>query len=163
MDLYKTRSATPLSVDVKSRAQQPFGPLIIATFLVLAVLVGMLSIVVPSIRTATMPRFGWVGLIICLNPLIFLLPWFWKPTKLALVSSAFMTCVIGAINAVQLYSKGTVSIVVNAFHDRLHSSWLWSVLPFFVASVYLCWITIRMKQIPKSSRSRVRSQPMQIE
>ena len=37
--------------------------------------------------------------------------------------------------------KLVVSIVVNAFSDRLHSSWLWSVLPFFAVGSYLSWLS----------------------
>ena len=153
MNPYETPAAMSPQMDVRSCVQRPVGPLFIAAILVLAVLVGLLSLVVPSIRTATMPRFGWVGLIICLNPLMFLLPWFWVPTRPALMGSAFMTCAIGVINAVQLFSTGTVSIVTNEFVDRLLSSWLWSVLPFFVAGGYLCWLAMRMNPLRHNPES----------
>ncbi len=105
------------------------------------------SFVIPSVRTATMPRFGWIGLILCLNPLVFLLLWFRRPTQNALIVSALMTFSIGAINAVQLIYTGAVSIVVNEFSDRLHSSWLWSVLSFFAVGLYLCGISLRPSRL----------------
>ena len=63
-----------------------------------------------------------------------------------------MAFAIGVINAVHLSSLTTVSIVVNEFLDRLHSSWLWSVLSFFVIGVYLSWLSI---SISINSNSRV--------
>ena len=62
---------------------------------------------------------------------------------------------MGVINAVQLSSKGTVSIVVNDFHDRLHSSWLWSVLSFFAAGVYLFWTAL---STPSDSRVAIKGE-----
>jgi hypothetical protein len=153
MNPYEATAATSHQLDVRRPLQRPVGPLVIAALLILAVLVGFLSSVVPAIGTVTMPRFGWIGLVICLNPLIFLMPWFWKPKRPALVCSGFMTCAIGVINGVQLYSAGTVSNVTNEFHDRLHSSWLWSVFPFFVAGAYLCWLAMRMKPLTRNPES----------
>jgi hypothetical protein len=105
---------------------------------------GFLAMVVPSVRAFTMPRFGWIGLILCMNPLIFLLPWLWNPTRLGLVSAASMVVLLGVINGIQLLFTGTVASVTNEFSDRLHSSWLWSVLPFMVAGVYLYGYAVRM-------------------
>ncbi len=126
-----------------SKLSQPIGPFFVAVLFIAASLLGFSSIFIPSVRAATMPRFGWIGLILCLNPLIFLLPWFRRPTRSALIGSALMTFSIGAINAVQLIYTGTVPIVVNEFNDRLHSSWLWSVLSFFAVGLYLCGISLR--------------------
>lgn len=141
MNPYKAPSTQPFDERQDSRSRS-IGPFFIAILLVAAVMIGFISTFIPSVRAVTMPRFGWVGLILCLNPLIFLLPWFWRPNRRALMVSAFMAFAIGVINAVQLSSLTTVSIVVNEFHDRLHSSWLWSVLSFFIIGVYLTWLSI---------------------
>ena len=132
-------SDRPLSL----RRSHQIGPFLVAFLFIAAALLGVVSIFIPSIRAAIMPRFGWIGLICCLNPLIFLLQWFRRPTRRALMGSALMTFSSGAINAVQLIFTGTVSIVVNEFSDRLHSSWFWSVIFFFVVGLYLCLISLR--------------------
>jgi hypothetical protein len=157
---YESPTAMTPRLSQRRRARKPVGPFIIAALLVMAVLVGFVSLVVPSVRVATMPRFGWSGLTLCINPLIFLLPWFWKPTKRALMSSAFMTASLGVINAVQLFFKGTVPVVANDFHDRLHSSWLWAVVPFFVAGGYLCWLAVRWNPLPSNPESDELSQTL---
>ena len=151
MNPYKAPS-TQLFDGRRDSRSRSMGPFFIAILLVIAVIVGFISTFIPSVRAVTMPRFGWVGLILCLNPLIFLLPWFWRPNRRALIASAFMAFAIGVINAVHLSSLTTVSIVVNEFLDRLHSSWLWSVLSFFVIGVYLSWLSISMSV---DSNSRV--------
>ena len=151
MNPYKAPS-TQLFDGRRDSRSRSIGPFFIAILLVVAVIVGFISMFIPSVRAVTMPRFGWVGLILCLNPLIFLLPWFWRPNRRALIASAFMAFAIGVINAVHLSSLTTVSIVVNEFHDRLHSSWLWSVLSFFVIGVYLSWLSVSMSM---NSNSRV--------
>ena len=145
MNPYESTPVTGISDRPSSsrRRSQPIGPFLVAFLFIAAALLGGFSIFIPSIRAATMPRFGWIGLILCLNPLIFLLPWFRRPTRNALMGSALMTFSIGAINAVQLIYTGTVPIVVNEFSDRLHSSWLWSVLSFFAVGLYLCGISFR--------------------
>ena len=144
MNPYEPTPVTGISDrPLSPRRSQQIGPFLVALLFIAGSLLGVASIFIPSIRAATMPRFGWIGLILCLNPLIFLLPWFRRPTRSALIGSAFMTFSIGAINAVQLIFKGTVPIVVNQFNDRLHSSWLWSVLAFFAVGLYLCGISLR--------------------
>jgi len=139
MNPYKAPS-TPLLTTVPPT--RPIGPILIALVLVVAAVVGFTSTHIPSVRAVTMPRFGWGGLISCLNPLIFLLPWLCQPKWTTLLGAAFMSFTMGLINAVELSSVTTVSTVGNEFHDRLHSSWLWSVLPFFAIGVYLSWISI---------------------
>lgn len=71
--------------------------------------------------------------------MIFLAIWFKAPIPRNLVIAAAMCCVIGVLNAFQLRNNDTVAIVQNEFHDRLHSSWVWSVVPFFLAAGYLGW------------------------
>ena len=152
MNPYKAPSTQPFDGRQDSRSRS-IGTLFIAILLVVAVMMGFISTFIPSVRAVTMPRFGSVGLILCLGPLIFLLQWFWQPDRKALLmGSAFMAFCLVVVNAVQLSSHTTVSIVVNEFHDRLHSSWLWSVLSFFVIGVYLSWLSVSMSM---NSNSRV--------
>jgi hypothetical protein len=107
-------------------------PSLIGTFLItvvfaLAALVGILSILVPEIAAYTTPRFGAIGLILCLNPLIFLVPTLRSPTVLNYAASAFMTLSISLINAVSsLMALG-------------QSQWSYTVIPFLVAGAYLAW------------------------
>jgi len=125
----------------------------IAALLLLAVIVGSLAQFDPSIRAITMPRFGWIGLISCLNPLIFLVPWLIAPKRLILIAAAFMTFMLGVINGVQLLSSGTVDVVGNEFTDRLHSSWMWSVMPFLVAGLYLYWHSTALSVNPENVKT----------
>ena len=108
-------------------------PSLIGTFLItavfaLAALVGILSNMVPEIAAYTTPRFGAIGLVLCLNPLIFLVPTLRSPTMLNYASSAFMTLSIGLINAISLMGLG-----------QSQSQWPYTVLPFLLAGVYLAW------------------------
>jgi hypothetical protein len=108
---------------------QGSDPSLIGTFLItvvfaLAALVGILSILVPEIAAYTTPRFGAIGLILCLNPLIFLVPTLRSPTVLNYAASAFMTLSISLINALSLMAMG-------------QSQWSYTVLPFLLAGAYL--------------------------
>jgi hypothetical protein len=127
--------------------------MLIAAVLLLAVIVGSLAQFDPSIRAITMPRFGWIGLISCLNPLIFLVPWLIAPKRLILIAAAFMTLMLGVINGLQLLSSGTVDVVENEFADRLHSSWLWSVIPFLIAGLYLYWHSSALSPNPEKAKT----------
>ena len=49
----------------------PLGLILIAAVLILGLALGLVSIVVQPISFWTMPRFGWIGLILGANPLIF--------------------------------------------------------------------------------------------
>lgn len=142
---YQTPSNTSDKVALSNFGPSKFVPVAIALTLALAAIIGVLSTVVPAIGEFTNPRFGWIGLILCLNPLIFLLAWLAAPAKPALMAASFMMLSIGAINGVQLLVLGTVSEVSNSFTDRLHSSWFWSVIPFFVLSIYLFWHAYGMR------------------
>ena len=102
------------------------GTYLITAVLALAALVGILSILVPEIAAYTTPRFGAIGLILCLNPLIFLIPTLRSPTMLNYAASAFMTLSIGLINAISLMALGS-------------SQWSYTVLPCLLAGVYLAW------------------------
>jgi hypothetical protein len=85
------------------------GPGVVAAILVIAACVGLTQGNQP-VSSFTMPRFGWIGLVLCLNPLIFLLPYLWKPKRSAFMNAAFMTFLLGAINAIPLLSIGTAQL-----------------------------------------------------
>ena len=106
------------------------GTYLITAVLALAALVGILSIMVPAIAAYTTPRFGAIGLILCLNPLIFLIPTLRSPTMLNYAASAFMTLSIGLINAISLMGLG---------QSQSQSQWPYTVLPFLLAGMYLAW------------------------
>jgi hypothetical protein len=156
MNPYETPATFDSKLAAGESAQRRFGPGLIAALLIVAVLTGFLSQVVPSVRAITMPRFGWIGLVLCLNPLIFLLLWLWTPSRPTLLGAALMTFALGLINAAQLLVTGTVSIVTNEFTERLHSSWLWSVMLFIIAGGYLFWHAMRFssKQLDSDSIQR---------
>ncbi len=138
---YDPPVAASTRMDHGSRIKRDAAPMLISAILILAVLVGVLSLFIPAIRSATMPRFGWIGLLLCLNPLIFLAIWCKTLVRRNLLAASFMICAIGLINGVVLFTSGTVSFVENEFNDRLHSSWFWAVVPFLVAGGYLYWFT----------------------
>lgn len=146
---YQTPANSSATATVSTFGPSKFVPVTIALALALAALLGLLSAVVPAIGEFTNPRFGWIGLILCLNPLIFLLAWLAAPAKPALMAASFMMLSIGAVNGVQLLILGTVSEVSNTFTDRLHSSWFWSVIPFFVLSIYLFCHAYGMRASPE--------------
>jgi hypothetical protein len=87
-----------------------------------------------------MPRFGWGGLTLLLFPLNFLGLYLWKPAPRLLALSGFMFLVVAALNAYAIFRTGTVDTVSNAFHDRLPSSYAWSVYPVLALGLYLCWV-----------------------
>ncbi len=139
MNPYETPAALSSPPVLPKPVPHRVGPVIMALVLILAVLVGWVSQFVPAVRTVTMPRFGWIGLILCLNPLIFLIPVLRNPTRRGLFAAGTMTLGVGLIDAVQLILTGTVSVVTNPFTQRLNTSWLWSVLPLCMIGSYLIW------------------------
>lgn len=127
----------------KAKATPPFGLLIIAIVLTFGVVMGLVSIVFQPISFWTMPRFGWVGLITCANPLIFVFACMRAPSKVAYWTVAFMFVVMALIQGIQLFFEGTVSEVQRPYSDRLHSAWLWSVAPYVLMCVYALWQSTR--------------------
>lgn len=51
-----------------------------------------------------------------------------------------MFFVTAIILSVQLIHSGTKAAVLNPMLDRLHSSWVWSILPCVAAGVMLFWL-----------------------
>lgn len=119
------------------------GVLIIIIAIAIGCIVSLISSKIPGLREFLMPRFGWIGLFLYCNTLIFLVPWVFKPNNTNLLISSIMTFVITFLNAKTLYEKGTVATVENPFIDRLHSSWLWLILPFTCAGIYLLFVYFR--------------------
>ena len=140
--------------ETKGRAHRRFGPAWVAGILALAAILGIFSGDIPSIRTFTMPRFGWIGLSLCFFPLLTLLPYLWAPKRSTLMDSAHMTCVLAVINGALLVWNGTVAVVSKEFTDRLHSSWLWSVLPLLLLAAYLYWFATHAFPIALDKREQ---------
>ena len=138
MNPYESSSSTSVgdraSLLVRTRS---IGLIVVAVLFIVASLLGLIGVLIPAVRSATMPRFGWIGLILCLGPLNSLLLCLRRPTRNLLLSATLSTLALSAINSAQLIFRGTVSVVANEFHDRLHSSWLWSVISFVVIGTYL--------------------------
>ena len=134
-----TKSAHTNSDPPVSATSKKLGPLIVCMMLILTVVVSILRLALPSIGTVTSPRFGSHGLIVFAGPLIFLVPWFWKPERVRLVIASLLLFMGGLLNAQLLRETGTVAVITNPNLDRLHSSWLWCVLPAFFAGAYLLW------------------------
>ena len=121
----------------------PFGLILIAAVLVLGLALGLVSLVVQPISFWAMPRFGWIGLILCANPLIFVVSCMRAPSKVAYWALAFMFIFVALIQGAQLFFGGTVSVVQSPYSDRLHSAWLWSVVPYVFMCVYALWQSTR--------------------
>ena len=124
------------------------GVLLIATVILGGCLISITGFVSPTVRDFLMPRFGWIGLFLCVNSLIFIGFWVKKPTRSGLLAASFMTCAIGVINGVVLLRTGTVDVVQNVFHDRVHSAWLWSVLSYLCAGGYFAFAAFRDHGVP---------------
>lgn len=150
MNPYESPSSVHAYADRDNIVLGRGGPVLIAAILVLAVCLGILAQLVPSVRAFAMPRFGWVGLILCLNPLMFLIGWLRTPTRSTMNGAAGMMCALGGINAALLIYTGTVTNITNEFTERLHSSWFWSVVPFGLAGSYLFWYAAQMPSAPTS-------------
>ncbi|MFN7733298.1 MAG: hypothetical protein ACK5OB_15485, partial [Pirellula sp.] len=121
----------------------PFGLLLIAAVLILGIALGLVSLVVQPLSFWTMPRFGWVGLIMCANPLIFVFACMRAPSKVAYWTMAFMFFFMALLQGAMLFLGGTVSVVQRPYSDRLHSAWLWSVVPYVIMCVYALWQSSR--------------------
>ena len=127
------------------------GVLLIAMVMGIGCLTSIASIAFPPLQDFLMPRFGWVGLMACMNSLIFIAFWAKAPSRSALFAVTFMTCAIGLINAWRLLQSGTVDVIENPFHDRVHSAWIWSVGSYLLAGVYTAAVAIRTQNVSPAS------------
>lgn len=139
MNPYESPRTKPERSEEGGRPARDPGVLVIMALLVVAAAGGMIALFVPVLNAFAMPRFGWGGLVLCLNPLIFLFIWYKTPQPRNLAIAAAMCGVVGVLNAAQLIARGTVGTVQNVFNDRLHSSWVWCVLSLLLAAGYLGW------------------------
>ena len=113
---------------------------LIVAFLGMIIVGSFVSLAIPSARNFIMPRFGWSGLNLLMFPLVFLGLYLWKPAPRLLALSGSMFLFVSALNALMIVRTGTVTTVANAYHDRLPSSYAWSVIPILALGIYLCWI-----------------------
>lgn len=111
-------------------------PTIVAAILSLAALTGLVVVPFPAAARIISPRFGGIGLILCLNPLIFLYAWFRHRQVNSLIAGASLTGFIAFIHTMNLLSTGTVA-EVKQFSDQLHSSWFYRVLSMLILSALL--------------------------
>ncbi|TWT79673.1 hypothetical protein CA13_10790 [Planctomycetes bacterium CA13] len=123
------------------------GVLAIALFMFAGCLISIIGLMIPAVSALVMPRFGWIGLFLGANVLIFIGFWIKNPSPRTLLPASFMSCAIGAINGLSLLRTGTVAVVQNAFHDRLHSAWFWSVGLYLGAGVYFAIAAYYHKRI----------------
>lgn len=135
-----TVSERPAGISLQS--SRSIVGLIMAALLV-GTVTSFLSFGSITVRNFLMPRFGWTGLLLWMNVAILLGAWLKTPKRRLLYVSACMSLLLATMEALQLIWKGSVSVVANPFHDRLHSSWAWSVLPMVVTSLVLVWIAGR--------------------
>lgn len=131
------------------------GVLFLALVMLIGCLVSIVGFASAAVRDFLMPRFGWVGLLLSMNALIFIAFWMKKPTRRGLLAASFMTCVIGVINGVALLQTGTVDVVQNAFHDRVHSAWLWSVLSYLFVGGYFAFAAFRHRGVRLDQGERI--------
>ena len=129
------------------------GVLAIALFMFAGCLLSVIGLIVPTVSGLLMPRFGWVGLFLSANVLMFVGFWIKNPSRRTLLPASFMSCAIGGINGLSLLRTGTVAVVQNAFHDRLHSAWIWSVGLYLGAGIYFAIAAYRHKHITSDQSS----------
>lgn len=129
---------------------------VVMTLLLASTTAGLIALFVPAFNSRAMPRFGWGGLINSLFPIIPLTQWFLKPREMTLLPSGLLLTSLGMINGIVLLNSGTVEVVENAFHDRLHSSWYWLVVPYFAMGTILAYFGFlqqRQKRTEEASAS----------
>lgn len=124
------------------------GVRIIARVIFCGLLLAALGFWFPAIGDFLLPRFGSIGLVMGMSTLYPLYQWAKVPTRLNLFMAAGMIALIGLCNGYLLLRVGTVDVVENIYHDRIHSSWMWSVASYLAASTYMGVVAYRM---PKDS------------
>jgi hypothetical protein len=137
---YHSHPQTTTTDSVAIRDTAPLGMWLLTGVMTLAFILGIVSIFIPGLNAWTIPRFGWIGLMLCANPLIFMVPTLRHPAWKSYAAAASMSLVLGIINASTLMFSGTVDNVQNIFRDRLHSAWLWSVVPMLLMTAYLAYL-----------------------
>ena len=126
--------------------------MVIAVVFGIAVIASLSSIMIPSLNALLRPRFGF-SLTLLMGPLQFLCMFLWKPAPRVLWVATVVTFFVAMIGGGAIWLNGTVGTVSNHFTDRLHSAYLYSVLPTAVIAVYLACISWRIRhQIPATDR-----------
>ena len=87
------------------------------------------------------PRFGAISLILGFNVVISLVSCLKKKTRRSLLFATGWMVVIGLLNAAMLLWTGTKSVLQYP-SDRLQSSWLYAVLPYFVGAAILLILSL---------------------
>lgn len=123
----------------RTSSSAPLGLVCIAAILIVGVLVGMAAVVYQPLSLWTMPRFGWIGLILCANPLIFVYPCWRMPTKVGYWTLSFILAFMAVSQGIEILFHGTVAVVQRPYNDRLHSAWLWAVVPYVLMCLYALW------------------------
>ena len=142
---------SPQSKLLASTAKQPrldWGVLLVSSIIFVGFLASVVGAFSPTVQAFLMPRFGWVGLFLSLNVLMFIGFWISSPTRRGLLVVSFMTLSIGVINGIALIRSGTVDSVQNVFHDRIHSAWIWSVVSYLCAGCYFVFAAFRNQSAP---------------
>ncbi|MEI8211225.1 MAG: hypothetical protein WCI02_03700 [Planctomycetota bacterium] len=147
---YHSHPQTSSTATNAIRDTAPLGMWLLTGVMTLAFILGIASMFIPWLNAWTIPRFGWIGLILCANPLIFLVISVRHPARRSYAAAASMSLVLGLINALTLMLTGTVDKVQNIFSDRLHSAWLWSVVPMLLMTAYLAYLawSFRSNEVP---------------
>ena len=122
------------------------GVLILAAVMLTGCVVSFLAFAFDPLHDFLMPRFGTLGLIEGMNCLIFVGFWIKNPTRLMLFCASFVTCFTGVLNGLMLMHSGIVDVVEN-FHDRVHSAWLWAVIPYLIAGGYFAFVASRQTPV----------------
>ena len=151
MNPFETPRTQAASSSTKSRLV--VGVIILASVMLTGCLISIAAFVSTAIRDFFTPRFGWIGALLSMYVLIFIGFWIWKPTRRGLLAVSFMSCAIGMLNGVALLQSGTVDVVKNAFHDRIHSAWLWSVLSYLCVGGYFAFAAFRSDDISAGSEN----------
>ena len=126
--------------------------MVIAVAFGIAVIASLSSVMIPSLNALLRPRFG-ISLTLLMGPLQFLCLFLWKPSPRALWVATVVTFLVAIIGGGTIWLNGTVDTVSNHFTDRLHSAYLYSVLPATVIALYLACVSWRIRhQIPATER-----------
>ena len=126
---------------------------VIAIVFAFAVMTKLLSIYIPELNAWLNPRFGF-GLALLLFPLNFLCLFFWRPAPGILLAAAGMTVFVALASGGAIWLNGTVESVSNPFIDKLHSAYLYAMLPEFIVALYLGCIAWQIRdQIPMKFES----------
>ncbi len=126
----------------------------IAVAFAVASIASVFSLKIPEFFAWLNPRFGF-SLNLLLFPLNFLCMFLWRPAPKLLWAATGMIAVVAIISGATIWWKGTVATVSNPFFDRLHSAYLFSVIPLILVAIYLACVSWQIRrQIAASNDSK---------